>query len=206
MASGQLTGSDVTAQTSRPCCVRKSSSALSRSTSIISKSLSSSNPLVRKWRRAAARFLGPRTTENPAPQRIQHTELLLIQSVFDTQLWATITNQQKQKEQTANCFYHHTLWLFTFPGLSKVRKEEEPAPFLLANQEKRSILFSRLLKDCLQTPVEQKQSMLGDEKAGWVFSPGFLIRFRKLICVFMVLKSKTSVLWSKILASLAVSL
>lgn len=39
------------------------------------------------------------------------------------------------------------------PGLREVRKKEEPAPPLLANQEQRSVLLPWLLEDRLQTSV-----------------------------------------------------
>lgn len=46
-----------------------------------------------------------------------------------------------------------TLRLLSLPGLSEVGEEEEPAPFLVANREQGSILLTRLLKDCFQTPA-----------------------------------------------------
>lgn len=47
----------------------------------------------------------------------------------------------------------HTLRSLPLPGLGEVRKEEEPAPPLVANQEQCSVLLARLLKDRLQTPA-----------------------------------------------------
>lgn len=55
---------------------------------------------------------------------------------------------------------HHTLRSLPLPGLSEVRKEEEPAPPLVANQEQRSVLLARLLKDRLQTPAGRKRAVV----------------------------------------------
>lgn len=48
---------------------------------------------------------------------------------------------------------HHTWRSLSLPRLSEVRKKEEPPPLLVTNPEQCAILFRRLLKDSLQSPV-----------------------------------------------------
>lgn len=68
---------------------------------------------------------------------------------------------------------HHTRWPLSFPGLSEVRKKEKPPPPLVTNPEQRSILFTWLLKDCLQRPGTTARSggtyrlILGLEEFLW---------------------------------------
>lgn len=63
-------------------------------------------------------------------------------------------NDQLRGPPLMNYSSQHTLRSLPLPGLGEVRKEEEPAPPLVANQEQRSVLLTRLLEDRLQTPAE----------------------------------------------------
>lgn len=53
-------------------------------------------------------------------------------------------------------YFHHTWRSLPLPRLSEVRKMEEPPPLLVTDAEQCAILFTRLLKDCLQGPAGTK--------------------------------------------------
>lgn len=80
----------------------------------------------------------------------------LIQARFKVAIWMKTKPGTLHAHRQSALNYiptHHTWRSLSLPRLSEVRKKEEPPPLLVTNPEQRAILFTCLLKDCLQSPA-----------------------------------------------------